>query len=224
MVDLLTATQCLNLLKDDGINYSKSYFSQMVSDGKIRHHSKPPSPKKFFRYLEVKEDIEASKDPTRDEQREANVQKRTEEQTLFNATGTFKSVFDLNEDELREYNLSLEEARIAREEALAAGAVSDNDHDDQKGNSIAANKSEKEYWLGKKAELEVKKMRRELIPVADAKAAVEFIFGPINRRMDEIPHKMRANFNDMTEKQYQWLVEHINRIKSDIDLSVVGEL
>ncbi|WP_416768511.1 hypothetical protein ACM66T_10170 [Sulfurimonas sp. ST-25] len=225
MIDLITATQCLKRLKNDGIQYSKSYFSQMVADGKIRYHHKPPSPKKFFKYEEVKQDINDSKDPTRDAQREANAKARVDDNDLFNQEIKYKTLGTMSSDELEEYRRTLQEAEDAKQAALAAGVPDENEQDNEHpGSSIAANKADKEYWLGQKAKLEVEKMRRELIPISDAKAAVEFIFAPVNTRLDEIPHKMRAYFNDMTEEQYSWLIDHINGIKKDIDFSAMGEI
>lgn len=173
MYDLLTATQCLKTLaQKDNIKYSKSYFSQMVSDGKIPFHSKPGSPKKFFKYEEVKQSIDDSKDPTRDPQRDANSQKRNDT-TLLELAGTYESEADMSDEERAEIKRIKDEAEQARKDAIAAGAL---DESEQKRESSipkdvtqAAAKTEKEYWLGRKAELDFKKMNQELVPIDDVK-------------------------------------------------------
>lgn len=223
MIDLINATQCLNLLKQDGIKYSKSYFSQMVTDGKIPYHSKEGSPKKFFKYDEVKASIEVTKDPTRDAQREANEKKRESDSCdLLSQAGKYESVADMGSDERKEYDKAQREAAEAKRAALEAGCDDIPPNNSSVNVSLNDAKTEKEYWLGQKAMLEVKKMQRELISLADAKASVEFIFAPINNRLDEIPQRMRANFADFSELQYQWLVDYINRMKEDLDLNVVA--
>lgn len=226
MFDLITATQALKMLKEkDDITYSKSYFSQMVAEGKIPFHHKPNSPKKFFKYGEVKQAIEDSKDPTRDAQREANNKnkEKPQEASLMDMAGSYPSEADLTEEEKAELAKDKKEAEEARLDAL--DAADDSGEPDDWESSVPENttqagaKAEKEYWLGRKAELEVKKMTKELISVADAKAAIEFIMSPINRKLDEIPQELRANFSDITEQHYTWLVNHVNSIKKELTVS-----
>jgi hypothetical protein len=175
MFDLITAARCLKMLKDQaGIKYSKSYFSQMVKEGRIPFHHKPDSPKKFFKYSEVLQAIEDSKDPTRDAQREANAKKREKEEntTLLDIAGSYKSAADMTQEEKEAEKIAdkkaLEEAEAAKREALEAGASEDEDiwqSSIPEGITQAEAKAEKEYWLGRKAELEFKKMNKELISV-----------------------------------------------------------
>ncbi len=176
MLDLITAARCLKMLEDEaGIKYSKSYFSQMVKDGKIPYHTKPDSPKKFFKYGEVLQAIEDSKDPTRDAQRIANEQKRKKESsTLLDIAGTYKSAADMTPKEIDAEKKAAQklkdEAEAAKKEALAAGASEDEDIWESSipgGVTQAAAKAEKEYWLGRKAELEFKKMSKELISIEE---------------------------------------------------------
>lgn len=171
MLDLITATQCLTKLEAVGIKYSKGYFSQMTSEGKIPHHSKPGSPKKFYRFDEVLDAIRSTQDPTRDAQREANEKKRTQEPSdLFQAIGTYESVADMGDEEREAYEAArrreIAEAKAAAEEARAAGAIADipgMDVSSVEGVTLADAKVLKEYWLGKKAELDYKKMSGEVI-------------------------------------------------------------
>lgn len=171
MVDLITATQCLSKLEAVGIKYSKGYFSQMTTEGKIPHHSKHGSPKKFYRFDEVLDSIRSTQDPTRDAQREANEKKRAQESSdLFEAAGTYKSIADMSDEERKQYEENLRkelaEARAAAEEAKAAGATADipgMDVSSVDGVTLADAKVLKEYWLGRKAELDFKKMSGEVI-------------------------------------------------------------
>ncbi|MBV5348520.1 hypothetical protein JZU61_02475, partial [bacterium] len=156
-------------LSKDGIVYSKGYFSQISSEGKIPHHTKTTSPKKFYRYYEVLEAIKTTQDPTRDAQREANEKKRSEPTDLFGAVGTYESLADMNDDERATYNMDLrremEEARKAAEEAKAAGAndIAGLDVYSIEGVTLADAKILKEYWLGKIAELNYKKTSGDVI-------------------------------------------------------------
>jgi len=179
MFDLITAARCLKMLQEQNdIKYSKSYFSQMVKDGKIPFHNKLDSPKKFFKYSEVLQAIEDSKDPTRDAQREANEKRRLEEPresvNLLDVAGTYPSVAEMTQQEIDKIQLEAEKIReeveAAKRDALAAGAKDDEDiwkSSIPGGVTQAEAKAEKEYWLGRKAELEFKKMNKELIGIEE---------------------------------------------------------
>lgn len=222
MVNLITASQCLKKLETDGIKYTKGYFSQMTSDGKIPWHPKADSPKKFYIYEEVLAAIKNTQDPTRDAQREANEQKRAEPVDLFAAVGTYESIADMSDDEREAYDIEcrreLEEARKAREAALAAGAKDTCDNEEKNLTTMKLNdvKIAKEYWLGEKAKAEVEQMKKVLIPKNEVAGVIEFMISPINTKLDEIPHKMRAHFSDFPEKQYRWLIDHINHLKEEL--------
>lgn len=221
-LDLIIADRCLEKLAFDGIIFKKSYFSQMVKDGKIPWHPNPPSPKKFYKYSEVVEAIKSSEDPTRDGQREANKQKRADPVNLLDAVGTYESIADMSDDEREAYDLEckreIEEARRARESALAAGAKDTGDNKEKNLSSMKLNdvKIAKEYWLGEKAKAEVGQMKKILIPKNEVAGVIEFMISPINTKLDEIPHKMRAHFNDFPDKQYRWLIDHINHLKEEL--------
>lgn len=169
-LDLITASKCLEKLAVDGIIYTKGYFSQMSSDGKIPHHTKPTSPKKFYRYSEVLEAIKTTQDPTRDAQREANEKKRVEPNDLFAAAGTYESVADMNDDEREAYEAErrreIDEAKKAAAELKEMSGVNDIPGIDAasiEGVTLSEAKVLKEYWLGKKAELDYKRMSGEVI-------------------------------------------------------------
>lgn len=100
MVDYITATQCLEQLRSNGIvQFKMPYFSELVKNEKIPYHHKPGSPKKFFKYSEVKEALEEIKDPRRDPQRAANQEKR-EDNGLLDIAGSYPSEADMTEEEV----------------------------------------------------------------------------------------------------------------------------
>ena len=179
MFDLITAARCLKMLKEQNdIKYSKSYFSQMVKEGKIPFHNKSDSPKKFFKYSEVLKAIEDSKDPTRDAQREANKKRRLKNQkenvNLLDVAGRYESIADMTPQEIetskKEAEKIKKEAEAAKRDAVAAGVKDDEDiwkSSIPGGVTQAEAKAEKEYWLGRKAELEFKKMNKELISIEE---------------------------------------------------------
>lgn len=76
-MELITATECVNRLRQAGVFKGKlPYFIQLVNTGWIPHHEKPGSSKRWYRYEEAKAAIREMEDPTRDPQREANAAKR----------------------------------------------------------------------------------------------------------------------------------------------------
>ena len=131
MVDLITATQCVKLLKSNQVvDWSLGYFSQRDKDGIFKHHHKPGSPKKFFKYDEVVEAIKENIDPRRNAQRDANKKKREdrqpdEDEGLLSMAGKYDSVSDLSEEEKAE-RLKLQNiAMQQKEEAKQAGIDDD---------------------------------------------------------------------------------------------------
>ncbi|MCL4431939.1 MAG: hypothetical protein M1300_06430 [Epsilonproteobacteria bacterium] len=76
-MELITATECVNKLRQAGVFKGKlPYFIQLVNGGFIPHHPKPNSSKRWYRYEEAKEAIRGMEDPSRDAQREANERNR----------------------------------------------------------------------------------------------------------------------------------------------------
>ncbi len=53
-----------------------------------------------------------------------------------------------------------------------------------------------QFWQGKTRRLDFLEAEGELIPVDDAKAAVDAVFTPINNDLDELPVSLRARFPD----------------------------
>ncbi len=99
MSELITASKCVELLKDNGVaDFKLSYFSKRDAEGIFIHHHQSPSPKKFFVYSEVVTALENNKDPRRDPQRAAHEKKR-HTNDLLSVAGTYPSVADMSEDE-----------------------------------------------------------------------------------------------------------------------------
>lgn len=216
MVNLLTANACLSALKRDGIVYSKSYFSQMVSDGKIPSHPKPPSPKKFFYYDEVKQAIEDHKDPSRDAQREAN-EKRREEPTLLGAAGSYESMADITEEEKEEIKRIKEEVKREQDAAIAEGSINEDEIDDD-GDELAkitgaAARAEKEYWLGQKAKIEYKRLKGEYISVQEVERQAFDTARAVRDAMLAIPPRIAPILASETDqfKIQRVLLEEINQ-------------
>jgi len=219
MYDLITAANCLKLLKSrDDITYSKSYFSQMVAEGKIPSHSKHGSPKKFYKYEEVKKSIEDSKDPTRDAQREANNSRKVEP-TLMSTAGTYPSQADMTEDEL---DRRLEEIREKGEleevkRATLAGIPEEmGDIKVPEEITIAGAKAEKEFWLGLKNKTQTLELLGQVVPIAHAKTVVEILFSPLNKYLDDLPINLKSHFPEIKNEVVEWLIKNINDQKVSI--------
>jgi hypothetical protein len=230
MVDFINAATCLKLLKErDGISYSKSYFSQMVKDGKIPTHKKHNSPKDFYKYHEVLKAIEDAKDPTRDSQRQTHKQKREERQessTLFDAAGTYSSIADMSPEEKKVYEEKqeaasklLQEAEETKKEILTSMGQDDNFQSSMPaGVSQNEAKTIKEYWLGVQAEINAKKLQGELISVDEVQRQAFEMARSIRDTFLAIPPRlapMLAADNDAFSIQNKLMIE-INNALEDI--------
>ncbi|MFA6145157.1 MAG: hypothetical protein WCW84_10505 [Sulfurimonas sp.] len=79
-MQLITATECVNRLRQAGIFKGKlPYFIQLANGGFIPYHPKPNSSKRWYRYEEAKQALKDMEDPSREPQREANERKRKPE-------------------------------------------------------------------------------------------------------------------------------------------------
>lgn len=216
MVNLLTANACLAALKKDGIVYSKSYFSQMVNDGKIPHHAKPPSPKKFFYYDEVKTAIEDHKDPTRDAQREANEKRRKEEPDLMSLAGSYESQADMTPEEKEALRKEQEELKkLMAEVKSAEGNAQEADQDitDFAGMPAAQIRLFKEYYLGKLAKLDFEKKKGEVIAISEVKNQVFEAYRTVRDGMLGIPARLSSRLAYETDPHTcrVMMEEEINR-------------
>ena len=102
MSELITASKCIRLLKENGVaDFQLPYFSKRDAEGIFPHHHKSPSPKKFFIYEEVVEALGNNKDPRRDPQR-ATHEKKRHANDLMSVAGTYPSVADMSEEEKKQ--------------------------------------------------------------------------------------------------------------------------
>jgi len=171
MEHLITASACCKKLKDDlGYICKPDYFSKLVAEGKFPIHSKPNSPKKFYIYSEVKAVVETF---SKVSQNKPEIKKEYEDDSLLAQAGKIDSVADMSPEEIE---IRLKQESDARDEAKAqaraAGVDVDNpeDEDDEEpeeesffGKTLNHVKIQKEFWLGKKAEIEYKKQMEELV-------------------------------------------------------------
>lgn len=205
MHDLITASKCLSRLKQDGVSFSKSYFSQKVKDGTIPTHKKPPSPKDFYKYDEVKNALETSKDPTRDAQRESNSVDR-DTNDLFAPSNIPKSSFaDLTPEQKEQYNKRVAEqlalAEEAKQEALnSSGSSNDVSFLDFNDTNLTDAKTAKEYWLGKKAEFEVKRLSGELIEINEVEQKSFETARLIRDRLLSLPNRVAPIVTAMNDE------------------------
>lgn len=130
-MNLITAAACLKKLKSDAeIDYSKSYFSQLAADDKVRSHHKPGSPKKWYVYEEVLEDIESMQDPRRDPQRAANDAKRKHDD-LFSCEVKYETEADLTPEQIESRRQKLiVQYKANKEEEDASGVENPGNYED----------------------------------------------------------------------------------------------
>ena len=194
MLDLITASACIKKLKEDGIcTWSKQYFSQLVAEGKLNTHTKPNSPKKWFRYEEVKNAVSLFSSTTKNSVVDEN---DVIEDHLLTRVGTYPSQADMSEEELK---LKLEKEAQARDEAKAqaeaAGVDTDNINEDALeeseflGKSLNDVKIQKEFWLGKKAEIEYKRQMQEVVSIEE-----------VNKNAFEVARLVRDNLVGMSAR------------------------
>ena len=221
MINLITANACLAALKKDGIVYSKSYFPQMVNDGKIPHHAKPPSPKKFFYYDEVKTAIEDHKDPTRDAQREANEKRRKEEPDLMSLAGSYESQADMTQEEKEALRKEQEELKkLMADVKSAAGDTEDTEQEmtDFGGMPTAQIRLFKEFYMGKLAKLEFEKKKGEVISIEEVKNQVFQAYRTVRDGMLGIPTRLSSRLAYETDPHTcrTMMEEEINRQLSSL--------
>ena len=71
----------------------------------------------------------------------------------------------------------------------------------------------KDFWLGKISRQKFLQAEGELISVSDAKAAVEKIFTPFNKALDDLPVNLKAHFPEVSTEAVEWLIAYINTMK-----------
>jgi hypothetical protein len=193
----ITASACCKKLKEN-LDYDckADYFSKLVSEGRFPIHSKPNSPKKFFKYTEVESVVKTFSTVA---QSKPVSKKEYEDDSLLAQVGKFPSLADMSPEEKQ---TRLEQEAFARDEAKAqaqeAGVDVDNpDLDDEDltdsteffGKTLNEVKIQKEFWLGKKAEIEYKKQMKEVVSIDE-----------VNKNAFEIARSMRDSLTGMSAR------------------------
>ena len=74
---------------------------------------------------------------------------------------------------------------------------------------------ESNFWQGKTRRLQFLEKEKALIPLAEAKIAIDAIFTPINTQLNNLPVQMKAHYPDVSEDVVKWLMKEIDNIKTD---------
>lgn len=74
----------------------------------------------------------------------------------------------------------------------------------------------KDFWLGKINRQKFLESEGELIPVSDAKAAVETLLSPLNQYLDDQANNLKNNFSDLSDEVVKWIVDENNRQKEQL--------
>lgn len=196
MDHLISATACRKKLEEGGIySCTAAYFSQLVSEGRFPTHKKPNSPKDWFKYAEVEEVVKTF--PTVAQNRPV-IQKEYADDSLLAQAGKIDSVADMSPEEIK---IKLEQEAAARDEAKAqakaAGVDVDNPEDDKDepeeaeflGKTLNQVKIQKEFWLGKKAEIEYKRQMKEVVSIDD-----------VNKNAFEVARSVRDSLTGMSAR------------------------
>lgn len=71
----------------------------------------------------------------------------------------------------------------------------------------------KDYWTSRINRQKFLKEEGEIIYINEAKAAVEEIFNPLNKFLDDLPMQLKSHNQDVSIEAMQWLSDEINRMK-----------
>jgi len=198
MTDLWTASACLSQLKADDKPISKGYFSQRVADGTIPCHKKPGSPKNFHKYHEVVAALKKAEDPTRDAQRDANKEKKlvTPANDLFDKVNLPKnSIADLSaEDQMKALQVEGIDLIESEEGANLSEVAKKLDI------SLADAKILKEYYLGRKAQLEVQQKEGELVEQSEVKKQAFELARSVRDAIMRLPDRIGPILTPMTDE------------------------
>ncbi len=232
MEHLITASECCKKLGSDlGYVCKKDYFSKLVSEGKFTTHKKPNSPKKWFKYEEVEAVVKTF---ARVAQAEAAPVIAQEKSGLFGQVGKFSSVADMSKEEIQaRFEAEAAALREAREQAAAAGVdIANPINKDEEaedgieffGKTLNGVKIQKEFWLGKKAEIEYKRQMNEVVSIEE-----------VNRNAFEVARLVRDSLGGMSARLTSMLIteddphvirtlidEEVNRTLTSVSESIYG--
>lgn len=74
----------------------------------------------------------------------------------------------------------------------------------------------RDFWTGKLNRQKFMAEEGELIPVSDAKAAVEALLSPLNQYMDDQANNLKNHFPDVDDDVIEWIDEENNRQKEQL--------
>lgn len=74
----------------------------------------------------------------------------------------------------------------------------------------------KDYWLGKINQQKFLKEEGELITVDSAKGAIEIMFTPLSRKLDDIHIDLKSRYPDIPLEAIEWLGNYVNDIKKSV--------
>jgi predicted transcriptional regulator len=74
----------------------------------------------------------------------------------------------------------------------------------------------KDYWTSRINRQKFLKEEGEIIYINEAKAAVEEIFNPLNKFLDDLPIQLKSHNQDVPLEAVKWLSDEINRMKKFI--------
>ncbi len=224
MHELITATVCIKRLNKNNIHMKKGYFSQLVSAGKIPHHSKQGSPKDFYIFEEVVIALENKKDHSCADQVEANKKKRGEEQKKDDNGLLDKSVEPQNS-----VATMSEAEKKKRDEELAATfrRLEDKSTEEENDTRPGVDASGADWNVFKTKqqalnyELDRKLKEGSLLYLDDFKAAAEVLLSPLNQGLEDMAFKFKAKFPDVSDEKIEWLLDSTNKLKVDVQNVVV---
>lgn len=75
---------------------------------------------------------------------------------------------------------------------------------------------QKDFWTAKTNRQKFLKEEGELIYMSDARAAVEEVFIPLNKFLDDLPTNLKSHNQGVPMDAIKWLSSEINRIKKSL--------
>ena len=194
------------------IGMSKQYVNKMVKAGVIPLHDKKIDP------TEADQCLADHADPSYDAQREANNKAREKESLFHDDNVPEESLATMSPDELKKYNEDMEKKLAAL--GHTAGDEGIKDIPKLVGSAAEWNVF-KIKEMGLLTALKRKEKARMLIPVDEAKAVIERFLSPVNQKMNDLPFTLKSQFPQIDDEVIEWLLDHINSIKLDVQNEVI---
>jgi len=74
----------------------------------------------------------------------------------------------------------------------------------------------KDFWIGKINRQKFLEAEGELLPVHDAKVAIDTILTPLNQHMNDMGNNLKNHFPDIPNEVIEWIDEENNRQKEQL--------